>query len=30
MWNSQFVGGIPMSAEDLQWFADYVATTATR
>ena len=29
MWNSQFVGGTPMSAGDLQRFADYVASTAT-
>ena len=27
MWNSQFVGGAPMSAGDLKWFADYVDST---
>ena len=29
MWNSQFVGGAPMSVEDLQRFAGHVAGTPT-
>lgn len=29
MWNSQFVGGTPLSEEELQQFTDYVVSTPT-
>ena len=29
MWNSQFVGGVPMTSDDLRRFAEHVASTST-